>query len=399
MTNPRKRSVAAMEDMSSAHHHFDNSIPRSGKWTIEEETFANRLITEFESGALVDCEDGCTLRSYLARKLNCAPMRISKKFAGQCIGKHTFVKKEGFAHNSNGLHDLENNFRQTRKDSDSKGINGKKGTSSSGSTSDETSSERSKSYSTTVSFDSFAQYQQLQAGGGNGTMFYPPQAAAGVAAGAAAGSSVIRGTAGVPLGIAETKAYMLSSLRKQIHDTRDTTGGYMHDALLPNAAAASSMGVHGGSITAAGMGGPMGAAGLHSAAPATVGGHSMIMASGPLSGATSNPHASTCVGLDIDDMYQANYGGAMPSSSGSSSSFSSSSSSSVMGDSSCGTSSSSTGDEDNHNVVEAEEWKDVLSFFCGNPSVSAEQMDAGMNMVRRDSSFLVKTNSYSSLLL
>jgi len=67
--------------------YFDNSIPRSGKWSPEEETFANRLIVEFESGSLLDCEDGCTLRSYLAKKLNCAPMRISKKFAGQCIGK------------------------------------------------------------------------------------------------------------------------------------------------------------------------------------------------------------------------------------------------------------------------------------------------------------------------
>ena len=60
---------------------------RSGKWTPEEETFANRLILEFESGILDDCEDGVTLRSYLARRLHCAPMRISKKFAGRCIGK------------------------------------------------------------------------------------------------------------------------------------------------------------------------------------------------------------------------------------------------------------------------------------------------------------------------
>lgn len=67
--------------------YFDNSIPRSGKWSTEEETFANRLIIEFEAGSLMDCEDGCTLRSYLAKKLNCAPMRISKKFAGLCIGK------------------------------------------------------------------------------------------------------------------------------------------------------------------------------------------------------------------------------------------------------------------------------------------------------------------------
>ncbi|KAJ1398841.1 hypothetical protein B484DRAFT_339569 [Ochromonadaceae sp. CCMP2298] len=59
----------------------------SGKWTAEEETFANRLIEGFEGGTLLDCDDGSTLRSYLAKRLNCAPMRISKKFAGLCIGK------------------------------------------------------------------------------------------------------------------------------------------------------------------------------------------------------------------------------------------------------------------------------------------------------------------------
>lgn len=60
---------------------------RSGKWTAEEEALASKLIYEFEIGMLNDCDEGATLRSYLARKLNCAPMRISKKFAGQCIGK------------------------------------------------------------------------------------------------------------------------------------------------------------------------------------------------------------------------------------------------------------------------------------------------------------------------
>lgn len=65
----------------------DNQLQISGKWTEEEETVANQLVIEFETGSLIDCDEGCTLRSYLARKLNCAPMRISKKFAGRCIGK------------------------------------------------------------------------------------------------------------------------------------------------------------------------------------------------------------------------------------------------------------------------------------------------------------------------
>jgi hypothetical protein len=66
---------------------YDNTTPKSGKWTIEEEKYAQQLIYDFELGLLTDCEEGATLRSYLSRYLNCAPMRISKKFAGKAIGK------------------------------------------------------------------------------------------------------------------------------------------------------------------------------------------------------------------------------------------------------------------------------------------------------------------------
>ena len=91
----RKRSYGFSSDDESSTSDLspqqadDDSLQRSGKWSGEEETFANQLVIDFETGALTDCEDGCTLRSYLARKLNCAPMRISKKFAGRCIGKVT----------------------------------------------------------------------------------------------------------------------------------------------------------------------------------------------------------------------------------------------------------------------------------------------------------------------
>eukprot|EP00596_Hydrurales_sp_CCMP1899_P002605 CAMPEP_0119043926 /NCGR_PEP_ID=MMETSP1177-20130426/27025_1 /TAXON_ID=2985 /ORGANISM="Ochromonas sp, Strain CCMP1899" /LENGTH=267 /DNA_ID=CAMNT_0007013081 /DNA_START=63 /DNA_END=866 /DNA_ORIENTATION=- len=71
----------------------NNQSQISGKWTEEEETVANQLVIDFETGSLIDCDEGCTLRSYLARKLNCAPMRISKKFAGRCIGKLPFVRR------------------------------------------------------------------------------------------------------------------------------------------------------------------------------------------------------------------------------------------------------------------------------------------------------------------
>ena len=55
---------------------------RRGKWTAEEEAYADLLIEEFERGVVEGCENGSTLRSFLSKKLHCAPMRISKKYAG-----------------------------------------------------------------------------------------------------------------------------------------------------------------------------------------------------------------------------------------------------------------------------------------------------------------------------
>ena len=65
----------------------------TGKWPIEEERYANRLVLEFEAGVLEDCRDGVTLRSYLAKTLRCVPMRVSKKLAGKCIGSKVFCRQ------------------------------------------------------------------------------------------------------------------------------------------------------------------------------------------------------------------------------------------------------------------------------------------------------------------
>mmetsp|Transcript_2635 Transcript_2635/g.7563 ORF Transcript_2635/g.7563 Transcript_2635/m.7563 type:complete len:481 (-) Transcript_2635:295-1737(-) len=63
---------------------------RRGKWTVEEETYVARVIQDFNSGFL-DAPAGTTLRSYLSEKLQCDPMRITKKFTGEaCIGKRVF---------------------------------------------------------------------------------------------------------------------------------------------------------------------------------------------------------------------------------------------------------------------------------------------------------------------
>lgn len=63
---------------------------RAGKWTDEEEKYTKKIIEDFKTGKLSDCAEGRTLRGYLSDKLNCNPMRISKKLAGQRMGKFTY---------------------------------------------------------------------------------------------------------------------------------------------------------------------------------------------------------------------------------------------------------------------------------------------------------------------
>ena len=66
------------------------SARRRGKWTAEEEEYVARVIQDFNFGFL-NAPAGYTLRSYLSDKLQCDPMRITKKFTGEsCIGKRVF---------------------------------------------------------------------------------------------------------------------------------------------------------------------------------------------------------------------------------------------------------------------------------------------------------------------
>mmetsp|Transcript_33374 Transcript_33374/g.34001 ORF Transcript_33374/g.34001 Transcript_33374/m.34001 type:complete len:206 (-) Transcript_33374:90-707(-) len=54
---------------------------RIGKWTNEEEQYASKLIQLFFSGCeYIGATECQTLRAFLAIKLNCSRMRISKKF-------------------------------------------------------------------------------------------------------------------------------------------------------------------------------------------------------------------------------------------------------------------------------------------------------------------------------
>ena len=57
---------------------------------VEEEEYTSRIIHHFRAG-LLTLPEGMTLRSYLASKLSCDPMRITKKFAGaSCLGKRIY---------------------------------------------------------------------------------------------------------------------------------------------------------------------------------------------------------------------------------------------------------------------------------------------------------------------
>jgi hypothetical protein len=57
---------------------------------LEEEEYTSRIIQYFSTG-LLTLPDGATLRSYLAEKLNCDPMRITKKFTGACcLGRRAY---------------------------------------------------------------------------------------------------------------------------------------------------------------------------------------------------------------------------------------------------------------------------------------------------------------------
>ncbi|KAG5185482.1 hypothetical protein JKP88DRAFT_133848, partial [Tribonema minus] len=63
---------------------------RRGKWSSEEEAYTERIIHYFNTGVL-QLPEGTTLRAYLAKKLQCDPMRITKKFTGSsCLGKRVY---------------------------------------------------------------------------------------------------------------------------------------------------------------------------------------------------------------------------------------------------------------------------------------------------------------------
>lgn len=50
----------------------------SGRWTAEEEEYAQGVIKEFKAGNIEGLSNGATLRNYIAKMLLCPPKRITK---------------------------------------------------------------------------------------------------------------------------------------------------------------------------------------------------------------------------------------------------------------------------------------------------------------------------------
>ncbi|KAF0690382.1 Aste57867_18217 [Aphanomyces stellatus] len=77
---------------------------RSGKWTKQEEKFVNLIVDEFDHGTF-PLANGTPVRLVLAKLLNCSPMRLSKKFQKNALGKRTYrvPKNSGAAANGSRI--------------------------------------------------------------------------------------------------------------------------------------------------------------------------------------------------------------------------------------------------------------------------------------------------------
>mmetsp|Transcript_33934 Transcript_33934/g.34570 ORF Transcript_33934/g.34570 Transcript_33934/m.34570 type:complete len:158 (-) Transcript_33934:283-756(-) len=79
-------------------------MDRNGKWTVEEEAYTTKLIELFLAGQLdSDIQEGDTLRAYLSKKLNCKPMRITKKYGHRQILSNLYQQDE--THNKYNIED------------------------------------------------------------------------------------------------------------------------------------------------------------------------------------------------------------------------------------------------------------------------------------------------------
>ncbi|DBA00991.1 TPA: hypothetical protein N0F65_006252 [Lagenidium giganteum] len=85
---------SSMESDAEATPSQSTHSMRVGKWTEEEEQFALAMVKQFTAGMLT-IATGTSLRSLLAKKLRCSPMRISTKLSMEFLGGERIPKKLG----------------------------------------------------------------------------------------------------------------------------------------------------------------------------------------------------------------------------------------------------------------------------------------------------------------
>jgi hypothetical protein len=106
----QNKSEEALSHSATTNEEIDNlksyskvASLRKGRWVIEEEKYADKLIRVFTEGLLhsIDCPIGTSLLQFLASKLQCSPARIKKRFKN--IANQIYV---GHVHNDALLDEL-----------------------------------------------------------------------------------------------------------------------------------------------------------------------------------------------------------------------------------------------------------------------------------------------------
>lgn len=101
--SPRSLALSARSTVAELELAIPPQLLRKGKWSPEEEQYTLKVMELFKEG-VVDSTPGISLRIYLAKKLNCEPMRITKKYAGSyAVGKIVFLPQHGKLASSTAL--------------------------------------------------------------------------------------------------------------------------------------------------------------------------------------------------------------------------------------------------------------------------------------------------------
>ncbi|OQR81964.1 hypothetical protein THRCLA_11258 [Thraustotheca clavata] len=106
-------SVSSNEDEALNH-----ASSRTGRWMYEEEQYALALIECFLLGCVPDLVRGTSLRCFLAFKLQCSPMRVSKKLARSTkqlkVASVPIPKKLGHQRYTPSLHETQQTVLKTQ---------------------------------------------------------------------------------------------------------------------------------------------------------------------------------------------------------------------------------------------------------------------------------------------